>query len=104
MPKPPQLTPLDVEKQRFYSKLLPDVRASHPISKEETHFSCFSFFTTTDRLSARITADAAPIRLLIYPHPREQDPEILELLHLGQDLLPNLEKALYLFPSEDYGL
>ncbi|TWW62611.1 hypothetical protein D4764_04G0012580, partial [Takifugu flavidus] len=72
MPEPPQLTPLDAEKQRFYSELLPDVRASHRISKaepghpaDETHFSRFSFFTTTDRLSARITADTAPIRLSI---------------------------------------
>ncbi|TWW80170.1 hypothetical protein D4764_10G0012000 [Takifugu flavidus] len=47
MPEPPQLTPFDEEEQRFYSELLPDVRASHPISKaepghpaEETHFSC----------------------------------------------------------------
>ncbi|TWW81618.1 hypothetical protein D4764_01G0014330 [Takifugu flavidus] len=46
MPEPPQLTPLDVEEQQFYSELLPDVQASHPISKaepghpaEETHFS-----------------------------------------------------------------
>ena len=47
MPKPPQLTPLDVEEQRLYSELLPGDRAPHPISKgaprhpaEETHFSC----------------------------------------------------------------
>ncbi|TWW73154.1 hypothetical protein D4764_15G0005480 [Takifugu flavidus] len=60
MPESPQLTPLNVEKQRFYSEPLPDVRASHPISKaepglpaEETHFSRFSFFTMTDRLSAQ---------------------------------------------------
>uniref|UniRef100_A0AAY5KNG1 Tc1-like transposase DDE domain-containing protein n=1 Tax=Esox lucius TaxID=8010 RepID=A0AAY5KNG1_ESOLU len=33
MPKPPQLTPLDVEEQRLYSELLPGDRASHPISK-----------------------------------------------------------------------
>ncbi|KAI3357847.1 hypothetical protein L3Q82_016237 [Scortum barcoo] len=46
MPKPPQLTPLDLMKeQRLYSELLPSDRASHPISKgapshpaEETHF------------------------------------------------------------------
>ena len=30
----------------------------------------------------------------------EQDPEVLELLCLVQDLLHNPEKALYLFPSE----
>ncbi|MEQ2255054.1 hypothetical protein ILYODFUR_009835 [Ilyodon furcidens] len=45
MPEPPQLAPLDVEKQRLYSEPLPDDRASHLISKgeprhpaEETHF------------------------------------------------------------------
>uniref|UniRef100_A0A3P8Z497 Globin domain-containing protein n=1 Tax=Esox lucius TaxID=8010 RepID=A0A3P8Z497_ESOLU len=45
MPKPPQLTPLDVEEQRLYSDLLPGDRASHPISKgspshpaEKAHF------------------------------------------------------------------
>ncbi|MEQ2171923.1 hypothetical protein GOODEAATRI_015637 [Goodea atripinnis] len=45
IPKPPQLAPLDVEKQRLYSESLPDDQASYPISKgeprhptEETHF------------------------------------------------------------------
>ncbi|MEQ2257298.1 hypothetical protein ILYODFUR_033338 [Ilyodon furcidens] len=45
MPEPPQLAPLDVEEQRLYSELLPDGRASHPISEgvpghptEEAHF------------------------------------------------------------------
>ncbi|TWW77457.1 hypothetical protein D4764_12G0008470 [Takifugu flavidus] len=33
MPKPPHLAPLKVEEQRLYSELLPDGRASHPISK-----------------------------------------------------------------------
>ncbi|KAI3354458.1 hypothetical protein L3Q82_018969, partial [Scortum barcoo] len=49
MPKPPQLTPLNVKEQRLYSELLPSDRASHPISKgsashpaEETHFGCLS--------------------------------------------------------------
>ncbi|MEQ2294357.1 hypothetical protein AMECASPLE_003072 [Ameca splendens] len=48
MPKPPQLTPLDVEEQQLYSELLPDGRAPHPISKgvhghptEEANFSRF---------------------------------------------------------------
>ena len=40
MPKPPQLTPLDVEEQRLYSELLPGDRAkgspSHPA--EKAHF------------------------------------------------------------------
>ncbi|MED6255108.1 hypothetical protein ATANTOWER_004793 [Ataeniobius toweri] len=47
MPKPPQLAPLDVEKQWLYSESLPDDRVSPPISKgeprhpaEETHFGC----------------------------------------------------------------
>ncbi|MEQ2282632.1 hypothetical protein AMECASPLE_002718 [Ameca splendens] len=45
IPEPPQLAPLDVEKQRLYSESLPDDRAPHPISKgeprhpaKETHF------------------------------------------------------------------
>ncbi|TWW62362.1 hypothetical protein D4764_04G0010090 [Takifugu flavidus] len=45
MPKPPHLAPLNAEEQRLYSELLPDGRASHPISKgepshptEEAHF------------------------------------------------------------------
>ncbi|MEQ2289694.1 hypothetical protein AMECASPLE_035886 [Ameca splendens] len=45
MSKPTQLTPLDVEKHRLYSKLLSDGRAPHPISNgvpgdpvKETHF------------------------------------------------------------------
>ncbi|TWW80239.1 hypothetical protein D4764_01G0000540 [Takifugu flavidus] len=82
MPEPPQLTPFDTEKQRFDSELLPDVQASHLISKaerghpaEETHFSRLylqsrSFVNhptlmAIDRLSDRITADAALIRLSI---------------------------------------
>ncbi len=45
MPEPPQLTPLDVEEQLFYSELLPSDRTPHPISKgapshpaEKAHF------------------------------------------------------------------
>ena len=42
MPEPPQLAPLEAEERRFYSELLPDDRASHPISKgepaEKAHF------------------------------------------------------------------
>ncbi|TWW71173.1 hypothetical protein D4764_17G0006560 [Takifugu flavidus] len=45
MPKPPHLAPLNAEEQWLYSELLPDGRASHPISKgepshptEEAHF------------------------------------------------------------------
>ena len=34
----------------------------------------------------------------------EQDPEVLELLHLGQELIPDLESALHPFPVEDHGL
>ncbi|TWW54108.1 hypothetical protein D4764_0211280 [Takifugu flavidus] len=125
MPKPPQLTLLNMEKQRFYSELLPDVRAFPPFSKvepgqpvEETHFDrlyprsrSFSHHPTLmaiDRLSARVTADADTKPPVDPPFhttlTREQDPEILELLHLRQDLLPDPEKALYLFLSEDHGL
>ncbi|TWW62388.1 hypothetical protein D4764_04G0010350 [Takifugu flavidus] len=45
MPKPPHLVPLNALEQQLYSELLPDGRASHPISKgepshpkEEDHF------------------------------------------------------------------
>ncbi|KAK3546361.1 hypothetical protein QTP70_025767 [Hemibagrus guttatus] len=45
MPKPPQLSPFDVEEQRLYSELLPGDRAPYPISKgapchptEDAHF------------------------------------------------------------------
>lgn len=31
MPKPPQLAPLNAEEKQFYSELLPDVQALHPI-------------------------------------------------------------------------
>uniref|UniRef100_A0A3Q0SH69 Sodium-dependent phosphate transport protein 2A n=1 Tax=Amphilophus citrinellus TaxID=61819 RepID=A0A3Q0SH69_AMPCI len=34
----------------------------------------------------------------------EQDPEILELLHLGQELVPEPERALHPFPAEDHSL
>ncbi|KAK3528665.1 hypothetical protein QTP70_007204 [Hemibagrus guttatus] len=47
MPKPPQLSPFDVEEQRLYSELLPGDRAPYPISKglprhpaEEAHSGC----------------------------------------------------------------
>ena len=35
---------------------------------------------------------------------RKQDPEILELLHLGKDLIPNMERAFHPFPAEDHSL
>ncbi|KAK0130536.1 hypothetical protein N1851_035235 [Merluccius polli] len=38
------------------------------------------------------------------PLTREQDPEVLELLHLGQDLIPDPESVLHPFPVEDHGL
>ncbi|TWW69276.1 hypothetical protein D4764_18G0000820 [Takifugu flavidus] len=74
MPKPPHLAPLNAEEQWLYSELLPDGRASHPISKgepshptEKAHFGRLypSLFTTTDRCRVHITADAAPIHLSI---------------------------------------
>ncbi|TWW73494.1 hypothetical protein D4764_15G0008880 [Takifugu flavidus] len=75
MHKPPHLAPLNAEEQRLYCELLPDGRASHPISKgepshptEEAHFGRLypSLFTTTDQCRVLITADAAPIRLSIF--------------------------------------
>jgi len=35
---------------------------------------------------------------------RKQDPEILELLRLRQQLTPNLEGALHRFAAENHGL
>ncbi|KAK0146020.1 hypothetical protein N1851_014720 [Merluccius polli] len=44
-----------------------------------------------------------PVDLPLHPPlTREQDPEVLELLHLGQDLIPDPESALH--PSPDNGL
>ncbi|KAK3574723.1 hypothetical protein QTP86_015383, partial [Hemibagrus guttatus] len=47
MPKPPQLSPFDMEEQRLYSELLPGSRTPYPISKgaprhptEKAHFGC----------------------------------------------------------------
>ena len=58
-----------------------------------------------DTCRVRLTADAAPIRLSIHPPiTREQDPEVLELLHLGQDLIPDPESALHPFLVKDHGL
>ncbi|KAK0137965.1 hypothetical protein N1851_025840 [Merluccius polli] len=46
-----------------------------------------------------------PVDLPLHPPlTREQDPEVLELLHLGQDLIPDPEGALHPFPVEDHGL
>ncbi|KAK0146683.1 hypothetical protein N1851_013966 [Merluccius polli] len=46
-----------------------------------------------------------PVDLPLHPPlTREQDPEVLELLHLGQDLIPDPESALHPFPVEDHGL
>ena len=55
----------------------------------------------------RIRADATPIRLSISRSilpSLEQDPEVLELLHLGQDLIPDPESAPHPFAVEDHGL
>ena len=35
---------------------------------------------------------------------REQDPKVLKILHLGQDLFPDLKKAIHPFPGESLGL
>ncbi|KAK0136585.1 hypothetical protein N1851_027270 [Merluccius polli] len=46
-----------------------------------------------------------PVDLPLHPPlTREQDPEVIELLHLGQDLIPDQESALHPFPVEDHGL
>ncbi|KAL3970244.1 alcohol-forming fatty acyl-CoA reductase [Sarotherodon galilaeus] len=52
---------------------------------------------------SRSTNPSVDLRL---PSPitREQDPEILELLHLGQELIPDPEWALHPFPAENHGL
>ena len=80
MPEPPHLVPLNAEKQRVYSELCAESALLQ---------------TPTD----------PPVDLP--PHhsfTREQDPKVLELLHLGRDLIPDQESALHPFPSEDYGL
>ncbi|TWW80169.1 hypothetical protein D4764_10G0011990 [Takifugu flavidus] len=127
MPEPPQLTPFDVEKQRFHSELLPDVRASHPISKaepghpaEETHFSCLyprsrsdgnhPTLLAIDRLSARITADAAPIRLSIsrsiLPSLVNKIPRYLNSSTWGRTSSPTQRRHSTFFPARtmDYDL
>ncbi|KAK0145384.1 hypothetical protein N1851_015733 [Merluccius polli] len=123
MPEPPHLAPLNAEEWRVYSELLPDDRASHPISKgepshpaEEAHFgrlhprSCsFSLHlhhngSVQSPHYCRCRTDP-PVDLPLHPPlTREQDPEVLELLHLGQDLIPDPESALHPFPVEDHGL
>uniref|UniRef100_A0A669CDG2 Uncharacterized protein n=1 Tax=Oreochromis niloticus TaxID=8128 RepID=A0A669CDG2_ORENI len=52
---------------------------------------------------SRSTNPSVDLRL---PSPitREQDPEVLELLHLGQELIPDPEWALHPFPAENHGL
>ncbi len=150
MPEPPHLAPLHAEEQWFYSELLPDDRASHPISKgepshptEEAHFgrlysrSCsFGHYPklmtigegrNKDRpvnrelcLSAQLPlhhdgsvqsphycrrCTDPPVDLSLHPSlTREQDPEILKFLHLGQDLIPDPERALQALLAEDHGL
>ena len=61
--------------------------------------------TTTDLGRIHIIKDSAPIRLLIsrsiFFLTHEQNPELIELFHLGQALLPDPEKSLHLFPPAD---
>ncbi|XP_077350708.1 adenine phosphoribosyltransferase isoform X1 [Festucalex cinctus] len=46
-----------------------------------------------------------PVDLPLHPAlTREQDPKKLELIHLGQDLIPDPERAPHPFPTEDHGL
>ena len=47
----------------------------------------------------------SPVNLTLHPSlTREQDPKILKLLHLRQELSPNLEGASHLFPVKNHGL
>ena len=41
---------------------------------------------------------------LHFPLTREQDPKVLELLHLGHVLPPDLKKAVHLLPVQNHGL
>ena len=46
-----------------------------------------------------------PVNLTLHPSlTREQDPKILKLLHLRQELSPNPEGASHIFPVENHGL
>ncbi|TWW57294.1 hypothetical protein D4764_07G0000130, partial [Takifugu flavidus] len=60
VPEPPKLTPFDVEKQLFYSELLLDVRASHPISKSPPNVDGHRPQATTQRGNAHGTLLPSP--------------------------------------------
>ncbi|KAK3527484.1 hypothetical protein QTP86_023019, partial [Hemibagrus guttatus] len=125
MPEPPQLPPFDVEEQRLYSELLPGDRAPYPISKgapchptEEAHFGrlypgSYPFGHDPELMAIDRYIDPhycccctdPSVNLTIHPSlTREQDPEILKLLHLRKDLPSNLKGASHLFPVENHGL
>ena len=99
-----QLAPLN--EQQLYSKLLLGDRASHlifsPYLRERP--------ATLPRklISAACIRDHCtnpPVNLPFHPSlTREQDPEILKLLHLRQGLSPNPEGASHLFLVENHGL
>ncbi|KAI3360722.1 hypothetical protein L3Q82_012864 [Scortum barcoo] len=74
MPEPPQLAPLDVEEQRLYSEpLLP----FHHYGLDQRPQYCRHCTNPSVHLSLHFSLTL------------EQDPEILKLLNLGQELLPD---------------
>lgn len=76
--------------------------ADGQIKSFEPHLN--SLFTTMDRYSASITVDTTLIHLsgfsLYIPHTTWI--HILELLHLGEELFPDLEWAFHPFPEKLY--
>ena len=130
-PEPPHQAFLNVKEQRVYSELPPGNghlylrscslghypmlgtigRASvgMKIDKQikSLAFRFSSLFTTTDRCSphrCRCRSDPPGDLPLHFPLICEQDPEVLKLVHSGQDLLPHQEQALHLFLAENHGL
>ncbi|KAK3531115.1 hypothetical protein QTP70_011062 [Hemibagrus guttatus] len=59
MPEPPQLSPFDVEEQRFYSELLPGDRAPYPISKGAPRHPTTNFIPDRSRPGLTTTAIGA---------------------------------------------
>ncbi|KAK0144409.1 hypothetical protein N1851_017229 [Merluccius polli] len=95
--KPPRGgAPFDAKEQRLYSELPPDVRAPHPISKAEPSHPMEE--TNFGRLYSRFRSFGHCPKLMTI------DLEILELLHLGQQLTPNPKGAIHHFPAENHGL
>ncbi|XP_055363001.1 uncharacterized protein LOC114867461 isoform X2 [Betta splendens] len=51
-----------------------------------------------------VVTGASILVYLIYMCSEKMDPKILELLHFGQELSSNLDRAAHLFPVENHGL